>query len=92
MKKFTDKINESFEENNGWSLDSREWLEDRLDNELEDTSFDSICSFMVKFAKLHVEKALEMANEKVIESDDLQGDCKSGSYNMKKVYPLNNIE
>jgi hypothetical protein len=67
MKKFTDKINESVDENKVPS--SYEFLEDLLSNELEDTSFDSICGFMRKFAKLHVEAALKEASEKASLTD-----------------------
>lgn len=68
MKKFTDKINESVDENKVPS--SYEFLEDLLSNELEDTSFDSICGFMRKFAKLHVEAALKEVKKTMVEYTD----------------------
>jgi hypothetical protein len=47
---------------------------------------------MIEFAKLHVEAALNSANEEAIESDDLQEDCYSGRYHMKNSYPLEKIK
>lgn len=91
MKKFTDKINESNDLNDGVPS-AAEWLDDKLENELADTSFDSICGFMRKYAKLHVEKALEEVYTLIVENDDLQSDVESGRVNISDIYPLENIK
>ena len=54
--------------------------------------YKDIRDLMIRFAKLHVEAALKVANEEAIENDDLQGDCYSGRYHMKNCYPLENIK
>jgi len=46
---------------------------------------------MIEFAKLHVEAALEKANDKVIYNDDLQSDIVHGRVHMKDVYKLSKI-
>lgn len=47
---------------------------------------------MIEFAKLHVIEALREAQEQVMYSDDLQGDCIGEFYHMSEVYPLTNIK
>jgi hypothetical protein len=93
MKKFSDKINESIEDriptaeeffsndSMGLSDENYDWL-----------AYDSVVKKAKEFVKLHVEKALEEANRCIIESDDLQSDCESGRFNIKDVYPLDDIK
>lgn len=96
MKKFTDKINESL---NSDELNAEKFIDDnyyhlKIDLNKTDSyiNINDIYNVMIEFAKIHVEKALEEANRCIIESDDLQSDCESGRFNIKDIYPLDNIK
>jgi hypothetical protein len=95
MKKFTDKINESVEDE---IPSTSEWLQEKLRQPMEDTSFDSICGFLRQFAKLHVEAALKSASEKVELTDFAQEFLQEGADDaidkdsILNAYPLDNIK
>jgi hypothetical protein len=68
MKKFTDKINESFESNN---LPTAEEFFTSVVGENPDEFNGYIKECMIEFAKLHVEAALKEVSKKAVLTDEV---------------------
>jgi tRNA(His) 5'-end guanylyltransferase len=96
MKKFTDKINESVEENIPTAYDF-------LTNFTDEPDDDTIYEAMIEFAKLHVEACKKEISEKAKVSDNVseflqrdelgfEGDTYIDKYSILNSYPLENIK
>jgi len=96
MKKFTDKLNESVEENIPTAYDF-------LTNFTDEPDDDTIYEAMIEFAKLHVEACKKEISEKAKVSDNVseflqrdelgfEGDTYIDKYSILNAYPLENIK